>query len=85
MDALHQICFKNKVNFHSSNKMFSESIYKTIEKLAPRIEDFIIEAKAEFSSDQKELFKPIFTREGLCYTFNSLSSREIFTDAYESI
>lgn len=55
----------------------TQSIYKTITEITPEMFSII-----QFGTFVDELIwiQPIFTDVGLCYTFNSLSSREIFTD-----
>lgn len=57
----------------------TESIYETIKSIGPDPYSFI--QFVTFIGNLMHL-QPIFTEEGLCYTFNALNSREIFTDEY---
>lgn len=80
-DAIQQMCAKNMINLVDGlNIPITESIHETIRSVSPE-ERYIIQF-ATFN-DQLASLQPIFTGEGLCYTFNSLNSREIFTDEYE--
>lgn len=60
----------------------SKSIYHTIKYISPDADSVIL--AASFLKNVA-IFEPIFTGEGLCYTFNSLNSRDIYTDEYELI
>lgn len=55
----------------------TESIHKTIADISPEYESFIL-----FSTFMGQIthLRPIFTAEGLCYTFNSLNSWEMYRD-----
>lgn len=57
----------------------TESIYETIRKISPKQSSIIV-----FSTwlGQLEHLQPIFTGEGLCYTFNSINSRDIYSDEW---
>lgn len=58
----------------------TESIYETITKLSP--DKLSVIPFATFAGNIIH-FEPIFTEEGLCFTFNSLNSRDIYTDEYD--
>lgn len=74
------ICFKQFRRLSDDLQMSrSESIYQTIENIGP--EQSIVILFATWIG-QFTRFKPIFTSEGLCYTFNSLNSEEIYTNEY---
>lgn len=57
------------------------SILKIIQDLAPSFNDTMYQCK--FLDEKKScenLFFPIITEEGLCYTFNAMSMNEMATD-----
>lgn len=58
----------------------TETIYQTLQDLGVERSSVIV--FATFSS-QLALFSPIYTGEGLCFTFNSINSMEIYSDEYE--
>lgn len=56
-----------------------ESIYESIKEITHDI-DSIIQLAMWSYKEESTFFKPIYTAEGLCYTFNSINSQDIYTD-----
>lgn len=81
LDAIVSICIMEMPRLANGVKIpRTESVYKTITRMGPNIDSVIL-----FASFKKTVvrFEPIFTPDGLCFTFNSLNSRDIYTDEYE--
>lgn len=55
-----------------------DSIFELIYDMAPHMDDVFIEC--HFLHNHRCFFYPIYTEEGLCYTFNALSLDRIYTD-----
>lgn len=81
LDVIQQLCTNAPINLKKTiTYSRSESIYKTMKRMNPPINNTIENALYAFLPRN---FQPIFTERGICYTFNSLNSREILTDEYE--
>lgn len=81
LDAVLHVCSKELGHLVDGTIIpRTESIYKTIEEMSPNMNSVIQFATfmGQFARTRK-----IFTGEGLCFTFNSLNSWEIFSDEYE--
>lgn len=64
----------------------TEDIYQALEDMAPTLSRTILmmrwQNKIEFS--RSEYFVPVLSENGLCFTFNALNAREIYTEEYVS-
>lgn len=80
-DTILQICSK-ELSETVDNLIVSktQSIYDVLKNISPDITSIIPFAK--FVSNIAHL-QPIFTDQGLCFTFNALNSHDIFKDEYE--
>lgn len=79
LDTIMQICLKFNRNDYSALVQENPLICEIIKKLAPN-QSAVIPAASRIGFPA--LFQPIFTREGLCYTYNSMNSREIYTNEW---
>lgn len=80
-EALSQVCplIDPKQFLHQKPNTQNESIYNIIEDTLPKRTSVIPVAAWSDSMNIIE-FKPILTHDGICFTGNTLNSREIYTD-----
>lgn len=77
LDAIIQTCLH--YNPFSNDLVIpkNRSIYEVIKEIAPDKYSVIFSASRV---GYQLNFQPIFTEEGLCFTYNSINSRDMYTD-----
>lgn len=83
MKVASQICddvFGAGIRSFYSDDFADDSFVATISQMAPIYEDTVVFCKI-FNrwSDCRNLLFPLYTGEGICYTFNSMNFNEMFT------
>lgn len=80
VNALAHVCrFPGFLNDKYSQHFADESIYQTIQDIAPTLNDTISESFWEKSTAQ---MVPVLTGNGLCFAYNSINSDEMYTNEY---
>lgn len=87
MKAILHLCRSyglNETNYPDIGENFVDnSIFDIIKFLAPTLNDTISSCKwHNRDGDYQTLFRPVLTYSGLCFTFNALNSRDIYTNEY---
>lgn len=80
VDALSQTCLKGVPKSVGKDLFANQSIFEAIKEISPEKKSVIFDAYWINNRTSFVEFEPIFTREGLCFTFNSIDSLEIYTD-----
>lgn len=85
MKASCQICDEwlssDVINLLPDSNFSDNSIFSIITEMAPKFDDFMTYCKLfNRVSKCEELFYPIFTDEGQCYTFNSMQTKDVITN-----
>lgn len=77
MDVLRQTCLKNQ---SISRRSYIRNVfYEVIHSVSPNQSSVILQSIwKDIMRDVK--MSPIYTQEGICFTLNSINSREIYTD-----
>lgn len=82
--VLPHICDNLWKQFYDSDEKFvNATAFDMIEEMAPTISDTLRKCQWKSSGDSNtcsDLFVPILTEEGLCFSFNALNWKEIYTD-----
>lgn len=86
INVLPHICENLWKKFYDSNEKFVRAtVFNMIEEMAPTLSDTLRKCLWKGSGDGNtcsDLFVPILTEEGLCFSFNALNWNEIYTEKY---
>lgn len=84
MQVATQTCdewFGSEMRKHFDDNFTDNSILSTIAQMAPTFDDTMVFCKLfNQHSDCSGIVFPIYTVEGLCFTFNSMNINDILTD-----
>lgn len=82
LEALIQICDAETFEgFVDSKNTTDASIVQTLHDMSLKLNDSIEDCKWRNKNKKcSELFRPILTEDGICFTFNSLNSQDIYTE-----
>lgn len=84
MQSVIHLCNAQLIEYlEFGQNITTNEIYDIVRDLAPSLNDTMYYCKwrNEFN-DCNAIFLPILTEEGICYTFNALNSRDIYTNEY---
>lgn len=71
----------SEMRHHFNDTFADNSILSTISKISPTFDDTLVYCKLfNWFFDCSEIVFPIYTSEGLCFTFNSMNINDILTD-----
>lgn len=81
IQALSHVCV-DAYMFDYDEEFANASIFDTLADMAPSLNETVrvCTLKEDDNDTCSELFVPISTEEGLCFSFNALNSNEIYTD-----
>lgn len=87
MNAVIQLCeqkYVNDINYDIFMNFSDHSIFDLLREMSPKFEDSVLHCAWLYQSDDCKVdFKTIITEEGICFTFNALNSRDVYTDVYD--
>lgn len=86
MKVAAQTCdewFGSEMRKHFDDNFTDSSFLSDIAQMAPTLEDTMVYCKLfNWVSNCSEIVFPIYTTEGLCFTFNSMNINDILTDEW---
>lgn len=77
LDVLRQTCVKNQSISRKGLPILQDYFYILIKTISPR-NPIVQSIWKEYVRDV--IVQPIYTQEGLCFTLNSINSKQIYTD-----
>lgn len=81
-EAISQVCDAHlNGGFSVGNETVGPEIVQTLKDLSPKLDEILFQCKWRNAPDTcQELFSPILTEEGMCFTFNTLNAQEMFRE-----
>lgn len=83
METVANICNRPLVDYYQRTNFTDESIFRIIQDVALSLNDTMLYCEWRgMGNFCTALFQPILTEEGVCFSFNDLNSRDIYTEEY---